>query len=316
MPCWPDRTVRSRGDRPSSSNSSPRVVDRCSTTIGSGASARQLGVDAPHHVEIPVDPGDLVAERVVEPLAERLQPLRHGEPGAVVEHERVEPVGVHLPVDELDAERRQHRRDGPAGPAVADVVQAHVELVAVVGEDGAVAAGHRVAVDDDDPPTGDGQIGRGAQAPQAGPDHDHVGVLERSRHRAAPVTELPPLGDPCGLPGATRPIIGAGGPHRPAHVSRLGTAGTERRRRPGKGLGPSGIRSIPSGHGHDTAAHRRRTSALCGELALSSEGISMQEAARRAVRAYARTLTAPDPVSGASQRVRDAHADALRRLGE
>ena len=51
------------------------------------------------------------------------------------------------------------------------------------------------------------------------------------------------------------------------------------------------------------------------ELA-QTEGISMQEAARRAVRAYVERSQHQIRVSEASQRVRNAHAEALRRLGE
>jgi hypothetical protein len=46
------------------------------------------------------------------------------------------------------------------------------------------------------------------------------------------------------------------------------------------------------------------------------EGISMQEAARRAVREYVTHGWHRDRVSAAAERVMRAHADALRRLGE
>jgi predicted transcriptional regulator len=46
------------------------------------------------------------------------------------------------------------------------------------------------------------------------------------------------------------------------------------------------------------------------------EGISMQEAARRAVRDYVTRGRHHERVSAAARRVMDAHADALRRLGE
>lgn len=46
------------------------------------------------------------------------------------------------------------------------------------------------------------------------------------------------------------------------------------------------------------------------------EGISMQDAARRAVRDYVARGQHRDRVSAAASRVMDAHADALRRLGE
>lgn len=45
------------------------------------------------------------------------------------------------------------------------------------------------------------------------------------------------------------------------------------------------------------------------------EGISMQEAARRAVREYVARAVHGDRVSAAVKRVMDAHADALDRLG-
>ncbi len=47
-----------------------------------------------------------------------------------------------------------------------------------------------------------------------------------------------------------------------------------------------------------------------------AEGISMQEAARRAVREFVIRGEHRDRVSAAATRVFDAHADALRRLGE
>lgn len=46
------------------------------------------------------------------------------------------------------------------------------------------------------------------------------------------------------------------------------------------------------------------------------EGISMQEAARRAVREYVVHGRHRDRVSAAAGRVMDVHAEALRRLGE
>ncbi len=47
-----------------------------------------------------------------------------------------------------------------------------------------------------------------------------------------------------------------------------------------------------------------------------AEGISMQEAARRAVREFVARGEHRDRVSAAARRVMDQHADALRRLGE
>jgi hypothetical protein len=46
-----------------------------------------------------------------------------------------------------------------------------------------------------------------------------------------------------------------------------------------------------------------------------AEGISMQEAARRAVREYVTHGQHRDRVSAAAQRVMDAHAEAIERLG-
>lgn len=46
-----------------------------------------------------------------------------------------------------------------------------------------------------------------------------------------------------------------------------------------------------------------------------AEGISMQEAARRAVRDYVSRGRHQERVSAAADRVRTAHADALGRLG-
>jgi predicted transcriptional regulator len=47
-----------------------------------------------------------------------------------------------------------------------------------------------------------------------------------------------------------------------------------------------------------------------------AEGISMQDAARRAVRDYLARGAHQDRVSAAARRVMDAHADALDRLGQ
>ncbi len=47
-----------------------------------------------------------------------------------------------------------------------------------------------------------------------------------------------------------------------------------------------------------------------------AEGISMQEAARRAVRDYVTRSQHGDRVSAAARRVMEAHAEALERLGE
>jgi predicted transcriptional regulator len=46
-----------------------------------------------------------------------------------------------------------------------------------------------------------------------------------------------------------------------------------------------------------------------------AEGISMQEAARRAVREYVERGRHRDRVTGAAARVMEAHGDALDRLG-
>ncbi len=47
----------------------------------------------------------------------------------------------------------------------------------------------------------------------------------------------------------------------------------------------------------------------------AAEGISMQEAARRAVRSYVTRGQHRDRVSAAARRVMDAHAEAIERLG-
>jgi plasmid stability protein len=48
----------------------------------------------------------------------------------------------------------------------------------------------------------------------------------------------------------------------------------------------------------------------------AAEGISMQDAARRAVREYVARGAHQDRVAAAARRIQDVHADALRRLGE
>jgi hypothetical protein len=47
-----------------------------------------------------------------------------------------------------------------------------------------------------------------------------------------------------------------------------------------------------------------------------ADGISMQEAARRAVRDYVASGRHRERISEASRKVTDAHAGALKRLGE
>lgn len=47
-----------------------------------------------------------------------------------------------------------------------------------------------------------------------------------------------------------------------------------------------------------------------------ADGISMQEAARRAVREFVARSDHRDRVTGAAQLIMDRHGDALRRLGE
>jgi plasmid stability protein len=48
----------------------------------------------------------------------------------------------------------------------------------------------------------------------------------------------------------------------------------------------------------------------------AAEGISMQEAARRAVREYVERAGHRDRVAAAAERITAAHADALDRLGQ
>jgi hypothetical protein len=47
-----------------------------------------------------------------------------------------------------------------------------------------------------------------------------------------------------------------------------------------------------------------------------SDGISMQEAARQAIREYVVRRSHETAVSSAADRIIEAHSDALRRLGE
>jgi plasmid stability protein len=51
-------------------------------------------------------------------------------------------------------------------------------------------------------------------------------------------------------------------------------------------------------------------------LRAEEEGVSMQDAARRAVREYVARGQHSDRVAAAAERVKVAHAEALRRLGE
>jgi plasmid stability protein len=48
----------------------------------------------------------------------------------------------------------------------------------------------------------------------------------------------------------------------------------------------------------------------------AAEGISMQDAARKAVREYVERASRQERVAAAASRVLTAHADALRRLGK
>jgi hypothetical protein len=76
-----------------------------------------------------------------------------------------------------------------------------------------------------------------------------------------------------------------------------------------------GINSIPSPPMAMTLRLTDDEQAALRERA-EAEGISMQDAARRAVREYVARGAHRDRVAEAAQQVRDAHADALRRLGE
>ncbi len=72
----------------------------------------------------------------------------------------------------------------------------------------------------------------------------------------------------------------------------------------------------------DTIAHMAMTLRLTDEeqealkARAEAEGVSMQEAARRAVREFVTRGEHRDRVGQAARLVMDAHRDALRRLGE
>ena len=89
----------------------------------------------------------------------------------------------------------------------------------------------------------------------------------------------------------------------------------ERRARPSSGLAPVWYHL-------DTIAHMAMTLRLTKDEQealrerAEAEGISMQEAARRAVREFVVRGQHRDRVGAAAALVMDRHADALRRLGE
>lgn len=107
--------------------------------------------------------------------------------------------------------------------------------------------------------------------------------------------------------------------------SREGEAqrGAERSGAPERPLTPTGVTattgsSLVSQRYHEPVAMTLRLTdeerAALRERA-SAEGISMQEAARRAVRDYIAHGEHRDRVAGAAGRIIEAHADALDRLG-
>ena len=83
------------------------------------------------------------------------------------------PLGIELPERHVHAERAEQalHRD------VAGVVQADVELEAVAGERGHVAADLVAGVDDEDPQAGRRQVRRGRQATGSCPHHDDVVIV-------------------------------------------------------------------------------------------------------------------------------------------
>lgn len=79
------------------------------------------------------------------------------------------------------------------------------------------------------------------------------------------------------------------------------------------GLSESGITLIPSGMAMTLRLTEAEQEALRARA--EHEGISMQEAARRAVREYVQLETHRDRVFTSARRVLSAHADAIERLG-
>ncbi len=125
-----------------------------------------------------VDAGRLVGERLVETTTETLYVLGDAEHHPVGEVKVVVSVGVELVPLEVDAQGTQHRVECSAGSAVAQVVDPHVELVALVVEHRGVATRQGVLVDDHHAPAELGQVGGTGEASNPGTDHHHVGVGE------------------------------------------------------------------------------------------------------------------------------------------
>jgi len=120
------------------------------------------------HVQVAMEAGLVVGQGGDQPFAVAVPALRHAERESG-EHQRVEPVRVHL--QELDlpvqADAAEHRGDQAIGPAVADVVHADVELELLLApEYVGVAARHVVLLQDERAQAVGGEVGRGRQAAQ------------------------------------------------------------------------------------------------------------------------------------------------------
>ncbi len=141
-----------------------------------------------HHVENRVERRGLGGERLVQtrPVA---VPAERNPKRQVGEVQRRVAVGIHRPEHHAlrQAEPVQHGRDHPVAAALADVVDADVELVlatlVLAPEDLAVSARDVVTFEHQRPPAGRAQVRRRGEATQARSDHDRVELLPLTRSR-------------------------------------------------------------------------------------------------------------------------------------
>ncbi len=158
-----------------------------------GATLVRDGAQHPHH---PLEAGSVVGERVHQTTEVRIPAGRDLE-AQVGEVQRVEAVGVERAEHHAiaDADAREDRREQPARPAVADVVDPDVELVlggrsvlvaVVAAEHLGVAPRQVVRLEHEHPPPRSGQARCGGEAGRTRADHDDVPLLgRRIPHRAS-----------------------------------------------------------------------------------------------------------------------------------
>ena len=176
--------------------------------------------------DVAIDAARLVREVIEQSTAVALEVRRDGEL-EVGKDELVEAVGVEAVVLELDAQLAQDARDAAVSLAVADVVEADVEVVAglarAAGELRRASACRVVRLEDRDTFAARGELGAGDEPTEARADDGDVDTLGRLGVGAALGGVVGALGDGGGCahdePGSMR--ASSGGKARAAGCSRV-----------------------------------------------------------------------------------------------